>query len=178
MFGTLTPDQATALQPFVAGKVLYDLGAGHLELAHQLVNLGASQVVAVDKERLSVPTTPKIRCVRAYFKDLGEPVEHVFMSWPMNHYDASLIRLASKARMVIYLGKNTDCSACGTPSLFRHFLCRRVVLYKPERHNTLIVYRGRLKAPRRRPRGEERAGLDSSCILSFEEIEGIIPGAV
>ena len=49
-FGQLNKAQLKALVPLVRGKVIHDLGAGDLGLALELLNLGASKVIAIDKE--------------------------------------------------------------------------------------------------------------------------------
>lgn len=173
--GTLSERQEEVVAGFVAGKIVHDLGAGDLQLAHRLLVLGATQVIAVDKERCTT-VTPQITCVRATFDEWlsrrESPADVIFLSYPINHRLLALLQLVEEARLVVYLGKNTDGTVCGWPGLFAHFLRRDLLAYVPERRNSLAVYGGHLESYRH-PKGEELAGLstDVSRILSYEETE-------
>lgn len=180
MFGTygrLSEHQKIALRPFVQGKIVHDLGAGSCSLSVELIRLGAASVIAVDKEPIhGAESLEKLRvfAFQAYFSDLrDEKPEVAFLSWPANRFDQHLLELVEASETVVYLGSNTDGSACGWPGLFREFLRRERLAYAPERKNTLIVY-GKHLPVSRTPRGEEYAGLtswDEGGILRFDEIE-------
>lgn len=173
-YGQLSAAQSTALSIYVRGRVVHDLGAGDLELSRKLIKLGARRVHAVDKlekfyyaSKLDAGLSYK----SCYFHELPDtPMDVLFMSWPVN-YEANLLPHVLRAGMVIYLGKNTDGSACGTPGLFEVMLRRKLHAYVPARKNSLVITGAYLDCPRE-PAGEERAGLHSqSEFFSFENAE-------
>lgn len=169
----LNKAQAEALRSVVTGVVVHDLGAGDLSLAEQVLDLGALQVVAIDKEPLPRVHSSGITYHRGYFEQYYEPIDVALISWPPQ-YCIGLPNLIKRARVVIYFGKNTDGTACGNSELFGHLLTRELSVYLPDRHNTMICY-GRVTTEIRKPRGEEVAAI-SCCraapVLRFEEVEG------
>ncbi len=177
-FGKLSAQQRQALAPFVSGQVVHDLGAGDLRLSRELLKLGAKQVIAVDKEPMLNPPEG-VETLRASFAEahsllLDTPIDVAFLSWPAN-YNTLIEPLLEMAKTVIYLGKNTDGTACGTPRLYRSFLQRELLWSEPHTNNSLIVMGGKIHvdAPRL-PTGEELAGLEvefSLDIFSFEQAE-------
>lgn len=172
--------QVEALRPYVKGREVYDLGAGMCIESRVLVQLGATRVVAIDKEPMPTIDDARIEQRRCYFADLP-PIEPdvVFVCWPQNYRAPSLAYLCGQANTIIYIGKNTDGTACGAVDLFATLLDRKVEVYLPERRGTLIIYGAYL--PAERPRallGEERACIEGQTrIISFEEAEGIV-GAI
>ena len=178
-FGHLTPPMLVALRPLVAGRIVHDLGAGDLGLARALRGLGASRVVAIDKAygspesplaRDALGGTAGIELVRAYFRDFSDPVDVAFVSWPVN-WPTGLAGILERSRVVLYLGKNTDGSACGTPEVFARLASREVLAHVPHRRNTLVAY-----GPVRTARpllGEELAALSFAPEreISYEEAE-------
>jgi hypothetical protein len=170
LYGRLSKKQLEALRPHVKGRHVHDLGAGNLEMAKALLRLGAKRVTAIDKAE-AVTTNPRIEVVKAYFHDLGDLTPDVaFVSWPVNHDQPGLFRVLRAATKVIYLGKNSDGTSCGHPTLFRDLLNRELLTYVPERENTLIVGGQTLMVPRE-PTGEERANFSTSTILQYDEVE-------
>lgn len=159
-FGTLTKEQAKYVQHFVAGRVVTDLGAGDCELARLLKKLGASKVIAVDKNGPIMKESKGVSCVRSYFSDYREPIDVAFLSWPINWHVEGLIPALARASTVIYLGKTTDGMMCGWLTMWRHLSARTVLAEYPNPNNTLIVY-GAPCGPRALLPDEE-AGLDKS----------------
>lgn len=173
-YGAPSVQQLSVVREFVRDRVVHDFGAGDLVLSKMLVALGARRVVAVDKEPMS-GSFAAVECVRARFDELLDTlnmVEVAFVSWPQNRHDTALLTLLQRAKTCIYLGKNTDGSACGHPELFKHFLKRELLVYKAERRNTLIIY-GEGAIDPRKPRGEEMAGLSlyDGPVLDFLQVE-------
>ena len=149
-FGQLNKAQLKALVPLVRGKVIHDLGAGDLGLALELLNLGASKVIAIDKEYYNfngVP--PEIELRRQYFKDMQEEIDIAFVSWPAN-YDNGLLRVLMQTKTIIYLGTNMDGNSCGIPAMFEYLSKRKAtqVLGTPVSRNTLICYTEIATGPR------------------------------
>jgi hypothetical protein len=160
-YGKPTHKQEQVLQKHVRGQVVTDLGAGDLDLARRLLGLGAQHVRCIDKE-------PKPRLKRwpanlsydqSYFHNMKDEASFdvAFVSWPSNH-ETNVLPLLMKAQVVVYLGKNTDGSACGTVGIFQHFVTRELLDYSPDRENSLIILGRKLPEPRK-PTGEELAGL-------------------
>lgn len=175
-YGKLSSAQARIVAKVVKGQTVIDLGAGDLQLSHELLTLGAQAVTAVEKEELPQSilrlADPRVKVVRAYIKDLhGQTGASVaFLSWPANYPILGLDAVIAKTPIVVYLGKNTDGTSCGTSRMFQRLLPREVVAYVPEFKNTLIVYGP--KRIEREPYGEELAALTSDekwC--SFEDVE-------
>lgn len=172
MYGVLTPEQSDVLGIHVAGKHVIDLGAGDLKLAQMVLRLGADRVTAIDKENYGVkPRFLNLHVIHCYFDQWqGEDPEVALVSWPQNKYELGLLRIVERSSIIVYRGCNTGGSACGWPDLFAHFLGRDLLAYVPHPRNTLIVYGAHLDEPRK-PRGEERAGLNVDGLLSFEASE-------
>ncbi len=168
-------EQGKVLRPFITGQLVHDLGAGMLLQAHQLLDFGARQVIAIDKEPyvLQAQRDERMVPINCYLSNYTEKVEIVFLGSPTNQYIPGLLDLLEKARIIIYLGKNTDLTACGWPGLFWHFLGREVVAYAPEPANVMVVYGSRASTPR--PiLGEELAALTAhGLVLSFAEAEAL-----
>jgi hypothetical protein len=87
-----------------------------------------------------------------------------------------MLLAAVQAETLVYLGKNTDGSACGFPGLFEVLARREILAYVPDRPNTLIIYGKFIRQPNephREPMPEEHAALTSytSGILTYEAIE-------
>jgi hypothetical protein len=156
------------MRPFVTGKQVHDLGAGDLELAKQLLTLGASEIVAIDRHKMPKGASPQIRVIEAYHHDVVEAADTVFVSWPVNWHDSGLLRFIDHASTVIYLGTNYDGSACGFPEMFEHLMKREILKHIPDPKNTLIVYGSR--AISRNQVGEEFAALHQERIYSFEDL--------
>lgn len=172
-YGRLSDAQRELLRPFVADRIVHDLGAGSGALSLILLELGAAHVVAVDKE-ISLPHHNKITTVECYFDEYrsDDPIDTVLVSWPHNSSSPGLSFLVGLAKQVIYLGKNTDGSSCGTRELMVGLLSRPVLAHAPERQNTLTVYgesQGRYVD--RQVTGEEYAALYETRMISFAEAE-------
>jgi hypothetical protein len=158
-YGRLNPRQLAALEPHVRGHHIHDLGAGNLDLARELVCLGA-EVTAIDKNPMPLSQHRRIRTRQCRFDDLlSDPPAHIFLSWPVNRADAAVLTLVMLAKTTVYLGSNLDGSACGFEQLFKALLYRELVGHEPDRPNTLLVYQGYRKNPRE-PVWEEHAALN------------------
>ena len=171
-FGEMTDAQCALLQPVVAGRVIHDLGAGDLAMAHLLIHLGASKVVAIDKQE-----SPAVLALKKdgpiefhcsyhdrYLKEHWDvPVDVAFISWPYNLLDVGLLLLAARAKTIVYLGINVGGSACGFPALFDHFLTRKLEHHCPSPRNTLLILGVELESSRE-PVYEERGGLESEML--------------
>ncbi len=162
--GLLFPEQEKALAPLLKKRVVTDFGAGDLQMARTCLRLGAKHVIAVDKAPWGKPTK-RITVVAQYFHQYRKPIDVLLLSWPINHHCAGLIEAVARAETVVYLGKNTDGSACGTPLLFSNLLVREVLVHVPHYRNTLIVYGG--SREQRMPLFEEMAGIDLSVIYPY-----------
>ena len=185
-YGRLTATQRAALRPYVEGKQVHDLGAGDGEMSLTLVDLGAAQVIAVEEMHFD-PTflrkDPRIRREVRKFKTYagtmpvyGVTIDVAFVSWPDNRVDEGLLALVNAARVVAYLGKNTDGTACGDPFFWASLTLRPVAAYAPDRSNTLIVYsEARNPVPYYPLRGEEKAAFSRVKIMTYEEAEGLPP---
>jgi hypothetical protein len=171
-YGKLSKAQIDALSPYVRGTTVHDLGAGCMKLSRQLLDLGASQVVAVDKEAPKRRSAnPRIRVEHTLFSQFDESPDVAFLSWPSNHFLHGLADILRRARVVVYLGKNTDGTACGHWTLFSGLLLREALVYVPERKNTLIVY-GAHRDTARVPLGEEMAAITQDARMwTFPEAE-------
>lgn len=171
-FGVLLQSQLECLRTFVAGREVTDLGAGDCANAMRIRRLGASKVIAVDKETVitgvSIGRGPRsIVCERSYFDGYWEPIDVAFLSWPPNWHCPGLVQAIDRASIVAYLGKNTDGSACGWRDLWEHLRGRSVLAECPHRRNTLIVYGAGCSARPLLP--EEQAALDPGCLYGYED---------
>ena len=151
-YGQLNKFQSKVLAEIVAGKVVHDLGSGDLALAIQLVKLGATKVIAIDKEYqygyYQFPDVqPEIEVRGQAFQEMDEDIDVAFVSWPAN-YDNGLLGVLKRSKQIIFLGKNTDGTSCGTKDLFLYLATRKVEHQYPSKQNTLIHYSNELERPR------------------------------
>jgi hypothetical protein len=168
-YGKLNAAQVDVVRQFVAGHDVLDLGAGDLGPAQRLLDCGAERVYALDSHL--PPKSPNERIIldTRYYHDYGGSPEIAFVSWPCNWREDSLTAIIRRASIVIYLGKCTDGTLCGSESFWQTLLQREVLAYSPDRANTLIVYGpGKVQRP---ILGEERGGLYTDRIWSYEEAE-------
>jgi len=169
-YGRLSTKQLKVLVQYTKDKIVHDIGAGSLELAELLCEHGARKVIAIDKEYMP-PRTGCIETVRTLFSDYAGPIDVALLSWPQNNPNSGLLTLVERARIVLYIGKNTDGTACGWPGLYWSFMARELLAYVPDRKNVLAVYGAKLDHLRQ-PTGEELAGVGVyECLYSYDEAE-------
>jgi hypothetical protein len=178
-YGKLTMAMRHAMHSHVKNKRVFDLGAGDLSLSKILLGMGAKAVVAIDKELTEPKTTVKgLETFRGSFLDFVDssgPVRKptkagvAFLSWPSNHKMNGLLELVDRCSTVVYLGKNTDGSACAWPEFFGVMAFRPVLEHVPHKRNTLIVWGKKDMKLGRAFLREERAGMDQSKEYKFEE---------
>jgi hypothetical protein len=173
-FGQVTDQQACAIQPFILGRVVHDLGCGDRYLSKRLVAWGAKTVIAVDKDPYGYDPGPKVITVAETFErylKMRPIIDVAFISWPTNSHLSfrgvenptyALLRLVISAARVVYLGKNTDGIICGHPHLFRHLVRRPLLAHVPDEFNTLLAYDAGTVT--REPVLEEQAGMDMSRV--------------
>lgn len=179
-YGKLTLSVQHAMDSYIKGKTVYDFGAGNLVLSEAIRKMGAKRVIAIDKE-VKESKDPFVVSYRCYFDKFltsssrrPKPGDVAFLSWPSNHPLPGLLDLLSRFDTIIYLGKNTDGSACGWPGFFHQMYLRTVLEYVPHRRNSLIIYGkhdDKLAIEHRLLRLEERAGGDQSKQYNFDEKE-------
>lgn len=180
MYGTFTKAFQKTLRPFVNGKRIVDLGSGDGTRAVMLCATGARSVLSIDVLG-AMRSSPQIEYVEISFAHAAAVVREAkpdvaHLAWPSNiimpSENQALIKILGTIKRVIYVGKNTDGVACGTPELFGHFLQRPVLALVRDPRNTMIVY-GDVQSRRRAPGDvEERAGLDNTNYEKIYEYEG------
>lgn len=166
-YGKLSVKQAKILSAYIKGKDVLDVGCGRGELARELVRLGASSVVAIDKS-IAAFASENVRFVHARFSDYTDPVETAFVSWPVNWADDGLLRILKRAKTVIYLGMNTDGTACGGRPMWEYLKTRLVLEIVPDPHNVMVVYGS--DHVDRPPISEEKAALDSFNCYTYRDL--------
>jgi hypothetical protein len=175
MYGYFPENHRDALRPYVKDQRVVDLGAGDCERTRVLSQLHPAALLAVDKEfpyEYPPPDALPFKRLPGAFIDVFKRVRDfrptvAHLAWPINYPTPGLLNLLRLVPTVIYVGCNTDGSACGTSHLFKYLLNREVKLYMPDRRNTLIVY-GCHRKVTRMPLPEERAGMDQRTILDFD----------
>lgn len=138
---TLSDEQTAYLRTVVAGRVVADLGCGSGEISRTMAGMGATLVHAVDKAPCPVEH-PKVEVHQSYFNHwrCPEGVEVAVICWPQNYTLLGLTEILRIVPHVVYVGKNTNGTACGTPPLFTYLSRREPVRYLPHRANVLIHY--------------------------------------
>lgn len=169
-YGSLSDAQARVVRRHVKGRCVHDLGAGNLLLSHQLLQLGARRVVAVDMHidfGADLPL-PGVDFVCSSFRRFEDPVSVALVSWPAQYGTQGLTQILSGANKVLYLGLNDGETVCGD-KLFFEAMRKREVLHLVEcPNNDLIVYGPR--RVRRAPNAhEERAKARYNWIDGGEE---------
>lgn len=166
----LSDEQTAELEPFVKDRSILDLGAGWLEGSRAMLELGARDVLAVDRHSMPAPGSSAITTRTVHFADLEETRPVILASWIVN-WPVDIERHLMAAELVISVSKNTDGASCGYPQMWNLLRKREILLYLPERQNTLTVYGP--KEVHRSPVGEELAATwpDHMRMFSFEEAE-------
>ena len=146
-YGRMTAHMEEVLRAHIAGLVVWDFGAGDGYYARRMLALGARGVVAVEKEETfeAEGYPPNLCWLTYYFKNVPPPNEIAvaFVSWPVNNSESmrSLLPHLKVARKIVYLGKNDDATACGSPELFEFFTTLTVESEVADSRNDMIVYR-------------------------------------
>lgn len=168
--GLLTNDMYSAIKPLVKDKVVWDLGA--FDLGHSRIlldHMGAKRIVAVDKSLPVAANDCRIHMLQKYYSDVVVPeegIEVAYLSWPSNCVLKGLLKLLRAAEVVIYLGSNTEGTACGWEELYKYLWSRELLAHVPYHRNSLIVVGSQQVA--RRPTPEEFAAMQSK-MLDFDE---------
>jgi len=164
----LTNDQADYLRGIVAGKVVADLGCGDGSLAVTMANMGAAAVHAVDK----APVCIRHRGVvvhQSYFDrwTMPEGVHVAVVSWPHNSGLPGIPKLLRGVPDVIYIGKNTDGTSCGSGAMFALLIRRTTLRYIPDPRNVMIHY-GNEPRPDRALHHEEIAAITQASLYRYD----------
>lgn len=171
-FGRMTDDMRAIIARHVKGKRVWDFGAGNLWHSHMLLSLGATQVTAVEKNLTPHLQHRDIRVKNILFQDVPVPDEGfdvAYVSWPTNHdRDTGLVRLLSWSTTIIYVGCNTNHTACGGRTMMSYLTTRTVLDHLPIEANTLAVYGDWSPTPRRLL-PEEWAALHYGRLWTLEE---------
>ena len=164
----LSVEQLELLEPFVKDQSILDLGAANLEGSELMLELGAREVLAVDRTHMPKPSSSRITTRVTQFHLLEDTMPVVLASWVVN-WPVSIERHLAAAKTVISISKNTDGTCCGYPWMWTYLCQRELLLYMPERRNTLTVYGpGIVERPLT---GEEFAALNQDRIYDFDEAE-------
>lgn len=187
-FGRLDDAQWRVFAQHVRGKVVVDLGAGNCGLAERAASV-AKRVVAIDSDHLSSSRFAAVKAAgieyhQARFEDVAVNLERyappgavAVVSWPwadLSHEQA-LVSILARTGRVLYVGKNTDGTACGGVRLFEHFLRRKLLAHVSRKRNTLLVL-GKATRSLRPPTGEELGGL-SPHPIAYEiatQVNGVL----
>lgn len=171
-YGKFSAQQATAVRPFLKGRVVHDLGCGNeFPLARTILRYGAKSVVGVDMRPLDRGTRLPVKATyvnETLSQYVPEDYEVAFLSWPVNYEVAGLVGLIMRAPVVVYLGCNFDTTSCGTTELYKHFVRRKLLAHVPHERNTLLVL-GSVRHRSRKPTPEERAGIDRDNLFRFKD---------
>lgn len=164
----LTHSQARCLRSVVQNRTVHDIGCGSGELSRWMAQNGAWRVYAVDKDIGTLPkkfAQPNVVRVAASFaayskKLAGDVGDVAVISWPWDSKHDGLVELLRKFTVVVYIGKNTDGSACGSNDLWQHLTTRALREEIPDQRNVLLHY------------GPEV--FDKPALRSEEEIAGLL----
>lgn len=164
----LTDGQADYLRGIVAGKVVADLGCGDGSLSATMAGMGASVVHAVDKS----PVDIRHRGVvfhQSYFDrwEMPEGVQVAVVSWPHNSGLPGIPKLLREVPDVIYIGKNTDGTSCGSRAMFSLLTRRTPLRYLPDQRNVMIHY-GSVPRPDRALHHEEIAAFTQVSFYRYD----------
>lgn len=141
-YAQLNKDQTCYLRNLVKGRVVADLGCGSGMLTKTMARWGASMVHGVDKESLNDPNSKRVHWHRSYFAywQMPSDVEIAVVSWPQNSPLQGLMELLQLVPHVVYIGRNTDGTACGNPDLMRYLSGRAAIHHITQLANVLIHY--------------------------------------
>ena len=156
---TLNDAQRDYLRGVVAGKVVADLGCGDGSLAVLMADMGAMVVHAVDKAPARI-NHPRVVFHQSYFDrwEMPEGVQIAVVSWPHNSHLPGIPKLLRVIDDVVYVGKNTDGTSCGSGAMLAMLIRRNPLRYLPDQRNVMIHY-GNEPRPDRALHHEEIAAI-------------------
>jgi hypothetical protein len=142
MWGSFPRAFRKAVRPYIKNQRVVDLGCGDCERADILLGMNPEAIVGVDQDP---PCKTSVLTIMGYFDQVFEKVLEfkptvAHVAWPSNHYSPGLVPLLEMVPTVIYVGSNVGGTACGGSDLWEYVTTRKVLLYLPERRNSLIVY--------------------------------------
>jgi hypothetical protein len=171
----LSVEQRQHVAEHVRGSIVHDLGCGPLMPALRFLAESGALVHCVDKEPAEEAMLKLAResAAMGYHQCLFEnykptKIEVAFVSWPANHHMPGLMRLLKMAHTIVYVGQNTDYSACGFREMFTHFTTRPLLAHVPHPKNTLLVLGPHTPGYERDPVLEEWAALDQTRVYFFD----------
>lgn len=178
--GVLTLAQAEVFARHVEGQVVLDLGAGDGAVTECAVLYGAKHVHYVDKSvemardffRVFSECYPDATNVSVHVSLFDEPylIEAIgkgpkptvaVVSWPVCTPTPGLVELIRELDVVIYMGSNTEGTACGAANLWGDLFSREVLVHVPDRPQVLTIYGAHTVSPR--PRTSEEIGAMSGA---------------
>lgn len=171
----LDKDQTRYLRDLVKGEVVADLGCGMGMLTKLMARMGASMVHGVDKKVLTDRNSKRVHWHQSYLAYWQMPldVEIAVVSWPQNTPLQGITELLQAVPHVVYIGKNTDGTACGNPALMRYLSGREAHTYLPNNKNTLIHYGSGDRKLQRCIYHEEYAALAQGILCYAPSVECI-----
>lgn len=179
---SLNVKNVALLEEHTKGRVVADLGAGQdARVSHVIKQRGALKVYAVDKDPVQRPDFHLITRRLALFHEWTPPpdCEVAFVGWPANNIPtvAGLIKLLPSFKKVIYVGKNTDGTACANLLWFETMLNFQVLDFVEDRLNTMIVYDTSAWLPaRRQPCCEEEMAALQPDLIQYGALQApVIP---
>lgn len=143
----LNQEQQKLLEWCVSRKSVEDLGAGDGSLSVLCMSLGASPVIAIDKEPIQVFSRDGLVVVQSNFKswslvNMDRSNSVAVVSFPREYEDKYLTQILSDFPIVAYIGCNDGGTACGGPSFWRQMASREVLAHSEARKNNLTIYGG------------------------------------
>lgn len=168
-YWTLSPEQDAILRQAVAGREVWDMGAGSGTLAALCAEYRASSVVAVDHDIWAVHCQHAgVRWLKESFVSLAwMQRDTIVISWPVVLHmspsivgdgGCSLTRHARLAKRVIVLAQTYGGTMCGSASLWNHLSKREVLASATDPRNDMVVYGD--QHVDRLPLPVEAAGMD------------------
>lgn len=154
-YGHVSDVMFHALSFVVQDKEVWDIGAGDLERAKQLLLAGASHVHAVEKgykvgikpavvdhtTELWLPE--RLTLYQAYVHEVEVPnkISVVCLFWPVNSRSLDdVLPFLAVSETIIYLGSNRFGTACGSPRLWTFLQSRHVSIEIQDDQNDMLVY--------------------------------------
>ena len=174
------PDICKLLRPFIAGKVVHDMGAAWLDQTKLLLQLGARQVTAVDSRYHDIHARPRydgftlevpvgVELVSEDLRTYAGQVDVAFVSWPWVQGRVEPPWLAT-ANTIIVIAVNDESTACKCPGLYPELLRRELLTHTQFVQEDFLVVGRRLESPRTPTPADTRGLQTAEGILELETV--------
>lgn len=143
-----TAAQLRLIEAFCAGKDILDLGGRDGSFAHHLLSKGAGRATCLDHSKgLQRIIAKNLTHYKGTFADFHSAFPNRrwdvgIMSWPVKFVSliGAVIPILGNCKAVVYLGKNSASTQCGSRDLWEYLLSRELLIQSERKETSVLIY--------------------------------------